>query len=54
MKRKMPDFQILVHSFLLHRTSTELTALSVTVAVIAALSIIFAAKEIKKRRNDDA
>ncbi len=54
MKREMPDFQILVHSLLLHRTSTELIILSVAVAAIIAVSIIFAAREIKKRRDKDA
>lgn len=50
----MPDFKILVHSLLLHQTRTELIALSVTVAVIIAISLVLAAREIKKRRDGDA
>lgn len=54
MKRKMPDFKILVNSLLLHLTRTELTVLFVTVAVIIAISLVLAAREIKKRRDKNA
>ena len=50
----MSDFKILVHSLLLRATATELTVLAVTVAAIIIISLIFAAKEIKKRRDNNA
>lgn len=54
MKRKMSDFQILVHSLLLHQTAAELAALTVTVAAIIVISLVLAAREIKKRRDKNA
>ena len=50
----MLDFQILVHSFLLHSTKSELLALGITVVVIIVASFALAAREIRKRKNEDA